>query len=167
MVRNPRGLSPGCQRCLLYLIAMLCILQHISKMFSRAFRGDCLWSWDMCVVVAVQVIGGENHLPGNGHDEHGCLLCRWGPSWSNVGEIQLVTVECLICLLEGILDCLLWGFSSHYQFKGTELAAPSVKEQNGYCTNLGVQGVRLWIMHLVCWPRFSSSSRTVTSGWLV
>ena len=48
----------------------MCVLWHIPKVFSRAFRGDCLWSHDMCVAVVVQVIGGESHLRGNGCAEH-------------------------------------------------------------------------------------------------
>ena len=54
------------------------ILWPVPKVFSRAFRGDCLQSWDVHVAVAVHVIGGKSHLPGNGCAEHcwvGHLLC--------------------------------------------------------------------------------------------
>ena len=33
--------------CLSYLATMLCVLWHIAKVFSRVFRGDCLF-WDVC-----------------------------------------------------------------------------------------------------------------------
>ena len=62
----------------------------------------------VCVAVAVQVIGGQSHLPGDGCDEHvelaiffaGEGLCKNG-----IGGIQLVMGEQLICLLVGIFDC--------------------------------------------------------------
>ena len=49
---------------------MVCVLWCIPKVFSRAFRGDCVWSQDMCVAVAVQVIGDAGYLPGNGCAVH-------------------------------------------------------------------------------------------------
>ena len=33
-----------------YLVVMVCVLWHISKVLGRAFMGDCLQSQDMCVL---------------------------------------------------------------------------------------------------------------------
>ena len=38
---------------LLYLVAILSVLQHVPKVFSRAFKADCLWSRDMCMLQVV------------------------------------------------------------------------------------------------------------------
>ena len=93
-----------------YLVAMPCVLQHIPKVFSKAFQG---WLFavrgHVYVAVVVQVLGGESHFPGKGCNEHGCFLCRWGALQSGVHEIQLVTGEHFICLLVCIFDCPLWG----------------------------------------------------------
>ena len=78
-----------------YLVTMSCILQCIPKLFSRDFRVLSVVSGHVHAVMVVQMIGGKSHLPGDGCDEHGCLLCRWWALWSGVGEIQLVTGEAL------------------------------------------------------------------------
>ena len=60
------------------------------------------------VAVVVQVIGDERHLRGDVCDEHVGLVVFYtceGASQSSVDEIQLVTGECLNCLLVGIFDC--------------------------------------------------------------
>ena len=57
------------------------------------------------IVLVVQVIRCESQLPGSGYDEHYHLQCWKVVLESGLGEIQSVTVECLICLLVCILNC--------------------------------------------------------------
>ena len=33
-----------------HLVVMVCVFWHIPKLFSRAFKGDCLWSQDICML---------------------------------------------------------------------------------------------------------------------
>ena len=33
-----------------YVVTMPCVLWHVPKVLSRTFRGNCLQSWDMCVL---------------------------------------------------------------------------------------------------------------------
>ena len=92
----------------------------------------------VCALVAVQVIGDKSNLQGIGCYEHGCLLCRSWASQSGVGEIQLMTGECLICL--PIVSLTLHCNVSHHStsVKVQNCCFSSVEVQNGYCTNLGV-----------------------------
>ena len=111
---------------LLYLVTMPCVLQYIPKMFSRAFRGDCLCLWDMCGCSGGAGYRGLSHLPGNGCDEHvgssssvqvrGFVKrCRWDPI-SDRWALDLFTGR------------YIWLFYCEVSYHGT-----SVRVQNCWC----------------------------------
>ena len=78
----------------LYLVVMVWVLWHVPRVFSRSFRGDCLWSWDMCmlqwlcrlldvkVTYQAMVVLSIAWL---------VIFCAsWGALWSSVGKILSV-----------------------------------------------------------------------------
>ena len=78
---------------LLYPVAMWCILWHIPKVLIRAFRDDCLWSQDICMLqwwCRLKEVKSLTRWWLWWACWVGYLLCRYGASLSNVGEIQLV-----------------------------------------------------------------------------
>ena len=86
----------------------VCLVAHSKGVWQNLQGWLSAVSRHLHVAVAVQIIGGKSHLPGDGCDEHVELVvfcagegfakqCRWDP----IG----LTGEHLICLLAGIFDC--------------------------------------------------------------
>ena len=148
---DPRGLSPGCQGYLLcsdfHIWSPCCASCGTFKRCLAEPSGVIVHDLGTCVCVC---------WSGSVGDMRWKSLTRWwlwwaqlwGAFWSSVGEIQLVKGECLVCLPVDIclpldiFDCPLLGILSRHQCKDTEWL-------------VWVKSVRLLLMNLVFWTRFS------------
>ena len=114
-----------------YLITMPSVLWYIPKGYSRAFRGDCLQSWDVCVALVVHMMRWKS-------------LTRWLLWWAWSSSVQ-VKGFAKWCWWDPISDMwvldlftarYLWLFHCEVSQHST-----SVKIQNGCCTHVKVQNV--------------------------